>query len=107
MSKASFLLDGLQGTENDRYMSAFCQPVSKFIRVSRCSRKTMVASKDTKNYTGLGRSPMSSLRDSSSACSSVECSEVLTMGYARREKEVREWRGTARMKSRESIPLEG
>jgi hypothetical protein len=36
-----------------------------------------------------------------------ECSEVLTMGYARRVKEVGEWRGTARIKSRESVPLEG
>ena len=67
----------------------------------------MVVSKDTRNYTDPGRSHTSSVRDSSSACSSVKCSEVLTMGYARREKEVREWRGTARMKSRESVPLEG
>ena len=50
---------------------------------------------------------MSSLRDKSSAYFSVECSKVLTIGYARREKEVEEWSGTARMKSRESIPLEG
>ena len=67
----------------------------------------MVASKGTRNYTGSGWSPMSSLRDGSSACSSVECYEVLTMGYAKRVEEVGEWRGTARMKSRESIPLEG
>jgi hypothetical protein len=47
----------------------------------------MVASKDTRNYTGLGRSPTSSLRDRSSVCSSVECFEVLTMGYASRRVE--------------------
>jgi hypothetical protein len=67
----------------------------------------MVASKDIRNYIGSGQSPTSSLRDSLSACFSVECSEVLTMGYARREKEVGEWRGTARMKSQESVPLKG
>ena len=67
----------------------------------------MVASKDTRNYTGLGRSPTSSLRERSSACSLIECSEVLTMGYARRVEEVGEWRGTARMKSQESVSLEG
>jgi hypothetical protein len=50
---------------------------------------------------------MSSLRERSSACSSVECSEVLIMEYARRVKEVGEWRVTVRMESRESIPLEG
>ena len=66
----------------------------------------MVALKDTKSYTGSGRSPTSSLRDDSSSCSSVECSEVLTMGCVRRGREVGEWGGTARMKSRESIPLE-
>jgi hypothetical protein len=57
--------------------------------MSRCSMKTVVASKDTRNYTGLDRSPTSSLRERSSACPSVECSEVLTMGYARRVEEVR------------------
>jgi hypothetical protein len=67
----------------------------------------MVAPKDTRSYTCSGRSPTTSLRDSSSACSSVECSEVLTMGYARRVKEVGEWRGTAGIKSREFVPLEG
>jgi hypothetical protein len=67
----------------------------------------MVASKDTRNYIGLGRSPTSSLRDGLSECSSVECSEVLIMGYARRVEEVGEWRGTTRMKSQESVPLEG
>ena len=67
----------------------------------------MVASKDTRNYTGLGQSPMSTLRDGSSACSSVKCSEVLTMGYARRVEEVGVWSGTARMKSQEFVPLEG
>ena len=67
----------------------------------------MVASKDTRNYTGLGQCPTSSLRDRLSVCSLGECSEVLTMGYARRLKEVIEWRGTARMESRESVPLEG
>ena len=46
-----------------------------------------------KELSSSSRSPTSSLRDSSSACSSVECSEVLTMGYARRVKEVGEWRG--------------
>ena len=71
-------------------LSVFCHLMSEFIRVSRCSSKTMAASKDIRNYIGLGRSPMSSLRDSSSACSSVECSEVLTMGYARRKKEIGE-----------------
>ena len=55
----------------------------------------------------LSRSPTSCLRERSSVYSSVECSEVLTMGYARRVKEVGEWRGTARMKSRESVPLNG
>jgi hypothetical protein len=67
----------------------------------------MVASKDTRNYTGSGRSPTPSFRDSSSACSLVECSEVLKMGYARRVREVGEPRGAIRMKSRESIHLEG
>ena len=67
----------------------------------------MVASKDTRNYTGSGQSPMSNHRERSSACSSVECSEVLIMGYARRVKEVGEWRGTARMESQESVPIEG
>jgi hypothetical protein len=47
-----------------------------FICVSRCSKKTMVGLRDTKSYTGLGRSPTSSLRDDSSSCSSVECSKV-------------------------------
>jgi hypothetical protein len=41
----------------------FCQPTSGFIRVSNCSRKTIVASKDIRNYTGSGRGPMSSLRE--------------------------------------------
>jgi hypothetical protein len=49
----------------------------------------VVASTDTINYIGSDRSPTSSLRERSSACSSVECSEVLTMGYARRVEEVR------------------
>jgi hypothetical protein len=80
-------------------MSVFCHPMSEFIRMSCCSRKMMVASKDTRSYIGLGQSPTSSLRDRSSACSSVECSEVLTMGYARRVKEVGEWGETAQMKS--------
>jgi hypothetical protein len=40
----------------------------------------MVASKDTKNYTGSDRSLTFSLREGSSSYSSVECSEVLTMG---------------------------
>ena len=71
-------------------LSVFCHPMSEFIRMSCCSRKTMVASKDTRNYTGSGRSPTSSLRDSLSACSSVECSEVLTMGCVSYEKEVGE-----------------
>jgi hypothetical protein len=61
-------------------MLVFCQPTSEFIRVSRCSRKTMVASKDTRNYTSLGRSPTSSLRDGLSKCSLIECFKVLTMG---------------------------
>ena len=88
-------------------LSVFCQPASEFIRVSRCSRNMMIASKDTRNYVGSCRSPMSSLRESLSACSSVECSKVLTMGYARRVEEVGEWRGTAQMKSQESVSLEG
>ena len=73
------------------YMSVFCHPTSEFIFMLHCSRKTMVASKDTMNYTGSGQSPMTSLRDSSSACSLVQCSEILTMGHARRLKEVGEW----------------
>ena len=73
-----------------RQLSVFCQPMSEFIRMSRCSRKTMVASKDTRNYTGSDQSPTSSLRESSSVCSSVECSEVLTMGCVRRGKDVGE-----------------
>jgi hypothetical protein len=84
--------------------------MSEFIHVSHYSRKTMVASKDIRNYTGSGWSPTSSLRDSSVAYSLVECSKVLTMGYARRKKEVGEWIRTARTKSRESVesvPLEG
>jgi hypothetical protein len=56
-----------------------------------CSWKMMVASKDIRNYTSSGQSPTSSPRYSLSACSSIECSEVLTMGYARRVKEVGEW----------------
>ena len=88
-------------------MSVFFQLTSEFICVPRCFRKTMVAFKDTRNYIGSDQSPTSSLRESSSACSLVECSEVLTTGYARRVEEVGEWRGTAQMKSRESVPLEG
>jgi hypothetical protein len=65
------------GSKKWPLVSVSCHPTSEFIRVSRCSIKTMVASKDTRNYIGSGWSPMSSLRDSSSACSSVECSEVL------------------------------
>jgi hypothetical protein len=61
-------------------VSVFCQPTSEFIRVSCCSRKTMVASKYIKNYTGLDRSPTFSFIEGSSSCSSVECSEVLTIG---------------------------
>ena len=90
-----------------RELSVFCHSTSEFVHMPRCSRKTMITSKDTRNYTSSGRSPMSSLRDSSSACSSVECFKVLTMGYARRVKEVGEWRGTSLMESRESVPLEG
>jgi len=75
-------------------MSVFCHPMSEFICMSCYSRKMMVASKDTRSYTSLGWSPTSSLKDCSSACSSVECSEVVTMGYARGVKEVGEWRGT-------------
>jgi hypothetical protein len=90
-----------------RQLLVFCHPMSEFIHVSRCSRKTMVTSKGTRNYIGSRQSPTSTLRDSLSSCSSVECSEVLIMGYARKEKEVGEWRGTARMKSRESVSLEG
>ena len=67
----------------------------------------MVASKDTRNYTGSGQSPTSSLRERSSACSSVECSEVLAMGYAKRVKVAGEWRGTAQMESPKSVPMEG
>jgi hypothetical protein len=74
-----------------RQLLVFCQPTSEFIRMSRCSRKTMVASKDTRNYTGSGQSPMSSLREGLSMCSSVDCSEVLTMGYVIRGEEVGEW----------------
>ena len=44
----------------------------------------MVTSKDIRNYNGSDQSPTSSFRDGSSACSLIECSEVLTMGYARR-----------------------
>jgi hypothetical protein len=61
-------------------LSMFCRPTSEFIRVSRCFRKMMVALKGMRSYTGSGQSPMSSLRDNSSSCSSVECSEVLTTG---------------------------
>jgi hypothetical protein len=50
----------------------------------------MVASKDSRNYTSSGRSPTSSLKKRSSACSSVECSEVLTIGYVRRVNKVGE-----------------
>ena len=32
-------------TYSESIMSVFCHPTSEFIRVSRCSRKTMVASK--------------------------------------------------------------
>jgi hypothetical protein len=67
----------------------------------------MVASKDTRNYTGSGWSPTSSLRERLSACSTIECSKVLTIGCVRRVEELVEWRGTAQMKSRESVPLEG
>jgi hypothetical protein len=72
-------------------VSVFCQPTSEFIRMLRYFRKTMVASKDTRNYIGSDRSTMSSFTESSSVCSSVECSEVLTMGCVRRGKEVGEW----------------
>jgi hypothetical protein len=37
----------------------FVNRTSEFIRLSRCSRKTMVASKRHKIYIGLGRSPRS------------------------------------------------
>jgi hypothetical protein len=57
-------------------------PTSEFIQMSCCSRKMIVASKDTRNYTSLGQSPAYSLKERSNACFSVECSEVLTMGYA-------------------------
>jgi hypothetical protein len=60
--------------------------MSEFIRMSHCSRKTMIASKYIRNYIGLGRSPTFSLRESSSACSSVQCFEVLTIGCVRRER---------------------
>jgi hypothetical protein len=36
-------------------LSVFYHSTSEFIRMLRCSRKTVVASKDTKNYTGSGR----------------------------------------------------
>jgi len=38
-----------------RQLSVFCQSTSEFIRVSRYSRKMMVASKDTRNYTSSGK----------------------------------------------------
>jgi hypothetical protein len=53
-------------------LSVFCKPTSEFICVSRCSRKMMVALKDIRNYTGLGQSPMSSLKGGLSSCSSVQ-----------------------------------
>ena len=87
-------------------MSVFCHPTSEFICVSCCSSKTMVASKDTRNYTGSDRSPMSTLRKDRVRVPRLNAA-VLTMGYVRRVEEVGEWRGTVRMKSRESIPLEG
>jgi hypothetical protein len=71
-----------------RQLSVFCHLMSEFIRVSCCSRKKMVASKNTRNYTDFSQSPTSSLKDSLSVCYLVKCSEVLTTGYARREKEV-------------------
>jgi len=72
-------------------VSVFYQPMSEFICMLCYSRKTMVASKHTRNYTRSGRSTMSSLRESSSVYSSVECSDVLAMGCVRRGKEVGEW----------------
>jgi hypothetical protein len=50
----------------------FRKPMSEFIHMSRCSRKTMVALKDTRNYVGSGRSPTSSLGDGLSSCSLVQ-----------------------------------
>ena len=35
-------------------MLVFCHPTSEFVRMSRCSSNTMVASKDTRSYTGVG-----------------------------------------------------
>ena len=60
--------------------------------------KTVVAYKRHKELYWFRPKPYVQSQRRSSACSSVECSEVLTMGYARRVKEVGEWRGTARMK---------
>ena len=73
------------------YLSVFCQPTSEFIRVSCCSRKTMVASKDTRNYTGSGQSPTSSLREDRVCVPRLNALKF-TMGCARRGKEVgEEW----------------
>ena len=80
-------------------MSVFCQPISEFICMSRCFWETMVAFKDTRNYSGSDRSPMFTLKERSSVCFSAECSQVLTMGYARRMIEVGQWRWTSQMNS--------
>jgi hypothetical protein len=73
---------------------------SEFIQMSCCSRKMMVASKYTRNYTSSDQSPTSNLRERSNACFSVECSKVLTMGYAcKKSGRGRRVERTAQMKS--------
>ena len=62
----------------------FCQPTSEFVWMSRCSKKTMGAFKRHKELYYFRSEPYVQSQRRSSACSSLECSKVLTMG-------VQEW----------------
>ena len=58
----------------------FVDQTSKLIRLPRCSRKTMVASNRHKDLYWFRPEPYVQSQRWSSACFSLECSEVLTMG---------------------------
>jgi hypothetical protein len=63
-----------------RQLPVFCRPTSKFIRLSRCSRKTMVKSKRHEDLYWFRVERYVRSQRWSSVCSSLECFEVLTMG---------------------------
>jgi hypothetical protein len=66
------------------YSSVFCRLTSQCIRLSRYSRKMMVASKRHEELYWFNLESYVQSQRRSSACSSLECSKVLTM-------EVQEW----------------